>query len=257
MFCPKCGKPVGDDAHFCQDCGCPLSRTTEKKEFKQKTILSIVLGVVALFGVVFFIDTVALNGVLFGIGGSASSFEDDNDRKREDSDKEEEENVDKTDKLKQHLKENGDLRTYQKTYSGDYAVYKLSYDEDKDDVSISCVELADVEEEEVYSYSYEQIKCLTTICVNNKSGLAKAEWYYHVTENSTYVASGNIDKSVFSKSNDTIDNVRITGLVASNHYDITKSLFVGDVSSALEQAQKLLNEADIGVSLSDLGFVNY
>ena len=152
MFCPKCGKPVGDVARFCHGCGYNLSQIAEKKESKQKAIVFIVLGIVALFGMVFFVDTVALDGVIFGVGESYSSFDDD-DREGIDPSKEdkEEENVDKIDKLKKYLTKNGDLRTYRKNYSGDYEVYKISYDEEKGDISISCVDLVDVKEEEKFA----------------------------------------------------------------------------------------------------------
>ena len=31
MYCPKCGKPVDDDALFCSSCGHALKKENEKK----------------------------------------------------------------------------------------------------------------------------------------------------------------------------------------------------------------------------------
>ena len=82
------------------------------------------------------------------------------------------------------------------------------------------------------------------------------DWYYYITDNSTYWAEANIDKHVFSKSNDTLKDMDIH-VDYSKFYDIVEDLFKGDVSSTLTYIDALLEKTDIEIDLSDLGFLNY
>jgi hypothetical protein len=107
------------------------------------------------------------------------------------------------------------------------------------------------------TYSYDDISRYVTVYVDYKSSYSKVDWYMVLTEDSIYSANANLNKTIFSKSNDTLQDVDINGLLLSSHYNMTESLFKSSVSYALEFAEKLLNDADIGVSLYDLGYQNY
>lgn len=292
MFCSKCGKQVGDQSHFCTHCGYALSGnilqptlsstnnqavlneqeadncTTvgPKKPHNVKRILVIILCIVALLGLLFFLDTVALNGAVFGdLWNSYDADYDDeyksnNPSKSNENDNDTEE-ISKIDVLKKYLERNGDLKGYKKlrTINNEvyYEVYEISYNEQKEDVVFSCVQLKNVDEDKIYTYPTESVEVITTIYLNGNSELSKTDWYYFITSNTTYIATANIDKTVFSKSNDTVYDIKITGLIDSKHYDITKSIFLSDLSSTLEYAEELLDETDMDVSLYDLGYINY
>ena len=174
-------------------------------------------------------------------------------------DKTTQQHKEKIDILKDYLKENGDLQDYAKYgYSGDYEVYGIKYDSKLDDIIFYCYLIEDVSESDIKNdnYDYNDYQRTTKIYLDFKSQYSKVDWYYYITDNSTYWAEANIDKHVFSKSNDTLKDMDIH-VDYSKFYDIVEDLFKGDVSSTLTYIDALLEKTDIEIDLSDLGFLNY
>ncbi|MBE6807412.1 MAG: zinc ribbon domain-containing protein [Ruminococcaceae bacterium] len=256
MFCKNCGQEVAENARFCASCGTAIPENNvsatiiNKKRSPLNIVLIVFLCIFAFLGLLFLLDTIVLDGALFNKSNTAPLNANKNPTIVEDE-------LSKLDTLKKYLKENGDLKGYKKAYSGDYVVYDISYNTDKNDIIFSYTELEGVTEENVYTYSRENIDSFTLIYLNGESSLSKVNWYYFFTDSSNYSASANIDKTIFSKSNDTLSNVDITGLISASHYDITKSLFVNDVLSTLACAKELLEGAGINVTLSDLGYTAF
>ena len=163
--------------------------------------------------------------------------------------------------LKDYLKSNGNMYGYKNYgYSNDkYEFYEIEYDEKDDEITLSYVLLEDASESSLKSgyYPLSSIKRLATVYLDYKSNYSKTTWHYIFTDNTIYSGEANINKSVFSKSNDTLYDVDLTGLVSYSHYDITLSLFKSDVSSTFHYAEELFKKYNIDVSLSDLGYSNY
>ncbi len=260
MFCGKCGCEIYEENTFCGKCGAKVTNTcAENVEFapfqnsgspippKTGTPKWIVLVCTLMVCV-----TVGFTTWLI-----VDNNDDPEDTPRTSKQSEEEEELSKFETVKAYIEKNGRLETYEENYNDGYDIYSVSYDQEKNCLDFTCVSLEDIDESELENYQYENIKFLTTIYIDENSSKCSVSWFYNITDNSKYSATSNLDKGVFSKSNNTMENVNISGLIDYRHYDITKSMFESDVLDTIESAGKLLNDNNTGVSLKDLGFGNF
>ena len=158
-----------------------------------------------------------------------------------------------------YLKKQGPLEGYEKYGYSDYSLYSIKYDTTKKDIVFSYIILEDVTSSDIANgnYNYKNYGSHTKIYLDYKSQYSKVESTLFLTESTIYSMDANLNKSIFSKSNDTLYDIDIDGLLSYNHYDMVKSLLTSYVSSTLTYAEKLLEKSNINITLYDLGYLNY
>lgn len=161
-------------------------------------------------------------------------------------------------KLIDYLIEHGNSR-----YSGIY--YITDYDYNRSNTYTYFL-FFDEDENEIYFSRFTGDNLITSphslrgftqhieIPLDFNSSYSHASYSYDSTI--MYVVEENINKNKFSKSNDTIEDIEVIGNFSLGN-SMAKDMFKSSVSDLLSYINDELKNLDIGISLSDLGFVNY
>lgn len=169
------------------------------------------------------------------------------------------------DQLKNYIIEHGTISNYKKTDdSGYYDLYKIEYDSEIDDIIFSCVGVYVDDESDIINESYpsENRDSSTTIHLDYKSTYSFVKWSSWSDGRKYFDITANLDKSIFSKSNNTMYDINITDWQKHfDYYPDTKNLlesrFKREVATTLNHVEELLKTTNIGITLNDLGYSNY
>lgn len=62
--CPECGKEVSDKAKTCPNCGCPIDRFLDKRDFQTYTLIAYLLFLFFWFSMIFLHIGWVINSIL-------------------------------------------------------------------------------------------------------------------------------------------------------------------------------------------------
>lgn len=174
--------------------------------------------------------------------------------------------------LVDYLKENGTsidnvyyITTYEKlstVFHSGYHNYFIRYDEGEDEVYFDLYIANEKIETPSPKKAWNELSMPIDFFSNYSHATLEYDYYYQYYAHASGRVEGNVDKRIFSMSNDTINDITIESLFTYDELEsearkLAEEDFKYCVGKMLSKANDMLKDNGVGISLVDLGFTNY